>query len=184
MAVKSSSIQRTPLVEALQIVIHTLENTKEEKPLTLGDITNKTGLNPRTVRKTISLLEETRDFFGRKDVRIIKGGSRTLLQTEGKKIKMIDLPDDVQKLIIRTKYFPQPSRADEIQVHLYSRRAFDNKSAIFLEDSPLVRQLVRQERIERARGEERKFYLTDIGKMVALGALDIYPELGKITSNI
>lgn len=94
---------------------------------------------------------------------------------------MTELPDDIQKLIIRTKYYPQPTREDEIQVHLYSRKAFDGKSAVFLEVTPIVRKLVKQERIENVRGEgTSKFYLTEIGKMVALGALDIYPELGQI----
>jgi hypothetical protein len=91
---------------------------------------------------------------------------------------MMELPDDIQKLIIRTKYFPQPSREDEIQVYLYSKKAFDSKSAVFLETTPIVRKLMKQERLEKVREEkESRFYLTEIGKMVALGALDIYPEL-------
>ncbi len=114
------------------------------------------------------------------DLRIVSGGSGILVQTEKKKIKMMELPDDIQKLIIRTKYFPQPSREDEIQVYLYSRKAFDSKSAAFLENTPIVRKLMKQERLEKVRGEESRFYLTDIGKMVALGALDIYPELERV----
>ena len=93
---------------------------------------------------------------------------------------MMELPDDIQKLIIRTKYFPQPSREDEIEVHLYSHKAFDDESAIFLEDTPMLRHLIDLERIKKSHGEKSRFYLTDIGKMVALGALDIYPELGKM----
>jgi hypothetical protein len=92
---------------------------------------------------------------------------------------MMELPDDIQKLIIRTKYFPQPSREDGIQVYLYSKKAFDSKSAVFLETTSIVRKLMKQERLEKVREEEEesRFYLTEIGKMVALGALDIYPEL-------
>lgn len=48
----------------------------------------------------------------------------------------MDLPDDMQRFMIRTKYFPQPSREDEIQVNLYMRKAFDEKSAVFLESTP------------------------------------------------
>ena len=149
--------------------------------LTLREISKETGLNPRTVRKTIALLEEAKHFLERKDLRIIRSGSGILVQSDKKKVKMTELPDDIQKLIIRTKYYPQPTREDEIQVHLYSRKAFDGKSAVFLEVTPIVRKLVKQERIENVRGEgTSKFYLTEIGKMVALGALDIYPELGQI----
>jgi hypothetical protein len=91
---------------------------------------------------------------------------------------MMELLDDIQKLIIRTKYFPQPPREDEIQVYLYSKKAFDSKSAVFLEITPIVRKLMKQELLEKVREEEEsRFYLTEIGKMVALGALDIYPEL-------
>lgn len=180
MAVKSTSIERTPLVEALRIVIQTLENTNEERPFTLKEISRETGLNPRTVRKTILLLEQMKQFLKHKDMQIIKGGLGTLVLAEEKKTKMLELPDDIQKFIIRTKYFPQPSREDEIQVYLYSRKAFDDKSAVFLEVTPIVRKLMKQDRIGKTRGEEQKFYLTDIGRMVALGAVDIYPELEKI----
>ena len=177
----SKLIERTSLPEALSIVIKTLERrTNSERPLTLREISKETGLNPRTVRKTISLLEETKQFLKRKDVQIIRGGSGTLVQTEEKKVKMTELPGDIQKFIIRTKYFPQPSREDEIQVYLYLRKAFDGESAVFLEDTPTVRKLMKLERIGKTLGEEPKFYLTDIGKMVAIGALDIYPELEQV----
>ncbi|MHB8568105.1 MAG: hypothetical protein ACYC7D_15135 [Nitrososphaerales archaeon] len=176
----NSLIERTSLPEALGIVIKTIEKRNDERALTLKEISKETGLNPRTVRKTISLIEETKQFLERKDLRIIRGGSGILIQTDKKKVKMMDLPDDIQKFIIRTKYFPQPTREEEIQVYLYSRKAFDGKSALFLEDTPIVRELLKHERIEKTRGEEPKFYLTEIGKMVALGALDVYPELERV----
>jgi DNA-binding transcriptional regulator YhcF (GntR family) len=176
----SNLVERTSLPEALGLVLKTIEKSDEERALTLKEISKETGLNPRTVRKAVSLLEETKQFLDHKDLRIIRGGSGILLQIDQKKVKMMELPDDIQKLIIRTKYFPQPSREDEIQVYLYLKKAFDSKSAVFLENTPSVRKLMKQERIEKVQGEEPKFYLTEIGKMVALGALDIYPELERV----
>lgn len=44
-----------------------------------------------------------------------------------------------------------------------------------------MKQLLKQERVEKVSPkEESRFYLTDIGRMVAMGALDIYPELNTI----
>jgi|SRR5579875_1754112 len=181
----SSLVERTSLPEALGLVLKTIEKRSDgdERALTLKEISKETGLNPRTVRKAVSLLEQTKQFLDHKDLRIIRAGSRILLEMDQKKVKMMELPDDIQKLIIRTKYFPQPSREDEIQVYLYLKKAFDTKSAVFLEYTPIVRKLMKQQRIEKVRGggeEEPKFHLTEIGKMVATGALDIYPELERV----
>lgn len=180
MTIKNGLVERTPLPEALNTVIKALERkTKSQRPLTLKEISKETGLNPRTVRKTITLLEETKQFLKHRDLQIIRSDAGTLVQAEEKKLKMMELPDDIQRFIIRTKYFPQSSREDEIQVFLYSRKAFNRKSSVLLEDTPVVRKLMKEQRIVKDE-DAPKFYLTDIGKMVALGALDIYPELQKI----
>jgi transcription initiation factor IIE alpha subunit len=55
-------VERTSLPEALGLVLKTIEKRDdgEERALTLKEISKETGLNPRTVRKAVSLLEETK----------------------------------------------------------------------------------------------------------------------------
>ena len=173
--------ERTSLPEAVTIVLRTLRKTDREKPLTVNDIVKKTKLNARTVKKTVDVLEQTHEAFSKEDLVVMKLSSgATLLAMEPRQIGMLSLPEDVQKMIIRTKYFPQPSREQEILVHLLLREAIDKSSAINLNESdPIVSSLVEAENIEKTK-DDHKFYLTEIGKMVANGTLEIYPELRTI----
>ncbi|MDA4130805.1 MAG: hypothetical protein OK457_08550 [Thaumarchaeota archaeon] len=92
---------------------------------------------------------------------------------------MLNLPEDVQHMLIKTKYFPLPSREQEILVYLFLKKAFDKKSATFLDNSQsIVKDLLKAENI--AMTDDSKMYLTDIGKMVSQGTLEIYPELNVI----
>jgi transcription initiation factor IIE alpha subunit len=58
----SNLVERTSLPEALGLVLKTIEKRDdgEERALTLKEISKETELNPRTVRKAVSLLEETK----------------------------------------------------------------------------------------------------------------------------
>jgi hypothetical protein len=69
---------------------------------------------------------------------------------------------------IRTKYFPQPSIEQEILVHLFLKKAFEKKSATFLDSTQsIMKELLRAENIVTTK--DSKMYLTEIGKMVAQG---------------
>jgi DNA-binding transcriptional regulator YhcF (GntR family) len=171
-----SSENRTSLSEAVSMVLGTLKN---ERALTVNDIAKETHLNPRTVRKTISVLEETHSIFQREKLVVSKTNSGVYLTIEPRQIGLLNLPEDVQHMLIRTKYFPQPSREQETLVYLFLKKAIDKKSATFLDNSQsIVKDLLKAENI--AMTDDSKMYLTDIGKMVAQGTLEIYPELNVI----
>jgi len=177
---QTSSDRRTSLSNAVSLVLETLQKKKSSgEALTVNDIAKQTHLNPRTVRKTINVLEETHSVFEREKLVISKTNSGVYLTIEPRQIGMLDLPEDVQHMLIRTKYFPQPSRDQEMLVYLYLKKAFDKKSATFIDNSqPTVKQLLESENI--AETDDSMMYLTDIGKMVAQGTLEIYPELNRI----
>src|SRR5487761_358765 len=96
-----------------------------------------------------------------------------------KQMGLLGLPQDVQMMLIRTKYFPQPSREQEILTHLYLRGAFQKDSAVNLMEDETVKKLEKTENIEHSE-KESGFFLTDIGKNVAEGTMEIYPELKKM----
>jgi len=91
---------------------------------------------------------------------------------------MLSLPDHVQKIIIRSLYFPTPSREEEILVHLHLRNATNERTAIKSEDARIIRKLLRQGQILPT--ADKRIYLSREGFIVAKGALDTYPELMQI----
>ena len=77
-------------------------------------------------------------------------------------------------MLIRTKYFPVPSREENVLTHLYLREALGEDTAVNLPENEILDKLEEAEQIEKS---QSGYYLTDIGKMVAIGALELYPEL-------
>ena len=113
-------------------------------------------------------------------IRVKQKSDRNNKEVEPKQPNLLGLPEDVQKMLIRTKYFPQPSREQETLVHLLLKGAVNENSGAFLEKTPLVAQLLETENIAsipESKGSAGTYYLTDIGRMVAEGSLAIYPEL-------
>jgi DNA-binding transcriptional regulator YhcF (GntR family) len=172
---------RTSLPDAVKLVLELLKHRdRSEVPLTIQEIAKKSGLNPRTVSKVIQILEETYDVFSKEDLVVLKTSTGTFVEVEPKQPNLLSLPEDVQKMLIRTKYFPQPSREQETLVHLLLKGAVNENSGAYLEKTPLVTQLLETENIAaipESKGSAGVYYLTDIGRMVAEGSLAIYPEL-------
>src|SRR5208283_1780866 len=127
---------RTSLPAAVGIILETImKKSSRSKPFTVKDIVRETHLNPRTVRKSISILEQTHEVFSKENLVISRTNSGMFLTMEPRQVGMLNLPEDVQRMLIRTKYFPQASRDQEILVFLYLRKAFNPKSAIYLDSS-------------------------------------------------
>lgn len=165
---------RTSLPDAVKIILETIQKSKG--PLTVNDIVRETHLNPRTVRKSISVLEQVHDVFSKENMVVSRTSAGIFLTMEPRQIGLLSLPEDVQKMLIRTKYFPQPSREQEILLFLYMKQAFDPESATFLDGTQqIVKDLLESENIATA--DSSKMYLTEIGKTVAEGTLEIYPEI-------
>ena len=98
---------RTSLPDAVTSVLELLtRRDKKQEPLTIQEIARQSGLNPRTVSKVIRILEETYDVFSKGDLVVLKTSAGTLVEVEPKQPNLLSLPEDVQKMIIRTKYPP------------------------------------------------------------------------------
>jgi DNA-binding transcriptional regulator YhcF (GntR family) len=174
--------ERTSLPDAVKLVLKLLQHRdRKEEPLTIQEIAKQSGLNPRTVSKVIEILEEAYDVFSKEDLVVLKTSAGTLVEVEPKQTSLLNLPEDVQKMLIRTKYFPQPSREQETLVHLLLKGAVNQHSAVYLEKTQLVAQLLEMENIasmaKTTQSGGELYYLTEIGRMVAEGTLEIYPEL-------
>jgi predicted transcriptional regulator len=167
-------MERKSFSEAVRIVLDTL---KTGEPYSISRLSREAGLNRRTVEKALEILEETQKYFLEKKLDITKLGQARLVQLS-ERAGLLNLPEDLQRLIIRTAYYPTPSREEEILVHLYREKAFSPESAIALSKSTLIQKLLKQgQLLEASSGNMRAQYLSDEGKIVAEGALKLYPEL-------
>jgi hypothetical protein len=86
----------------------------------------------------------------------------------------------VQRLIIRTMYYPNPSEEEILLIHLFLSEAFSPEKSLALRKDQAVQKLVDQGQLVE---ENRKVYLSDEGKIVAQGTLKIYPELLQLSKN-
>ncbi|MGI0083788.1 MAG: hypothetical protein ACREBQ_01765 [Nitrososphaerales archaeon] len=168
----TQELERTPLPEAVRIVLEYLN--KRTNPMTINDIAKDTKLNHRTVQKAVEIMQLVSSMLESKRLLVSKTDGVTIVQTETKQVGLLNLPLDVQKMLIRTKYFPVPSKEENIVTYLYLRDALGKDKAVNLPENNTLEQLIEAEQIEKV---ESGYYLTDIGKMVAIGALEIYPEL-------
>lgn len=171
-------MERKSLPEAVRIVLDTLRNGE---PYSISRLSRDTNLNRRTVEKALDILEETQKYFLERNLDITKLGRTTLIQLS-ERSGLLNLPEELQKLIIRTAYYPAPSREEEILVYLYREKAFSPESVRAIDKSALVQKLLEQgQLLEISKGTMRaQIYLSNEGKIVAEGALKLYPELKKV----
>jgi predicted transcriptional regulator len=171
-------MERTSCPEAVIVVLDTL--LRAQKPYTISHLSKETGLNRRTVKKTLDLLAETQKRLQDKTLDVTKLGQTTMIQLT-ERGGLLNLPEELQNLIIRTAYYPAPSRDEEILVFLYREKAFSPESAFILDSSALVKKLVEQgQLIGTTKEGKRAYYLSDEGKIVSRGTLKLYPELESV----
>ncbi|MFY3740457.1 MAG: putative transcriptional regulator [Candidatus Nitrosomirales archaeon] len=168
---------RKDLVTATTIILQTL---RSGEPFSLNKLTTETGLNFRTVKKSLEFLETIGSLLNERKIDVLHADRLTLVQMK-EKTGLASLPEHVQHLIIKTAYYPTVSREEEILAYLLLHNAVDPRSAISIQKDVTLEKLVEAEHIEEKRA---KYYLTSIGKMVAQGALKLYPELKTVTERM
>ena len=161
---------RKDFTSAVRIILSKLESGE---PYTVNKLTDVTGLNYRTVKKALELLESIQIELESKRLDISHADKMTMVHMKAR-VGMTSLPDNIQQLIIKTAYYPTPSAEEELLVHLLLHKAVDPASATPLRHFKTLDELVEAEQIESKDG---KYYLSSIGKTVAEGSLKIYPEL-------
>jgi len=164
---------RTSFPEAVKTILETL---KKEKSLSVNALSKETKLNRRTVEKTLKLLLEIQPYFQEIKLSSVESDWRKLFEVK-ERTGLLGLPENVQRLIIRTIYYPNPSEEEIVLIHLLLNEALSPQKALPLSQTRAVKVLLEQGQIAESRG---RLYLSDEGKIVAQGALQIYPELSEI----
>ena len=174
-----AKIERKSFPKAIKILLDTLENGDA---YSISQLSRETDLNRRTVEKAINLLSETQKYFLERKLEVIEI-SRAKIVRFTKKFGLSDLPEELQRLIIRTVYYPNPSREEEILVYVYNQKAFSPERTIKMEKSSMVKKLLKQEQLMRAH-TKGTVYLSNEGKIVAEGVLELYPELKNLQNRL
>ena len=84
------------------------------------------------------------------------------------------MPIHVQKMLMRTTYYPTPDRNEEILVYLLQNHAIISSSAIHMNSNAILDELISAGHVIR---KGKKYYLSEIGIITAKGAISLYPEL-------
>ena len=158
-------------------VTKTLEILKKGETFTQNKLAQKTDLNSRTVNKILLLLGEVQSILKEKEIDISSSENVKIIRMKDRG-GLASLPDSLQKLIVKTVYYPTASREEEILTHLLLRKAIDKNSAISIPKDKVLKGLIEAEHVSEIKGE--KFYLTSDGVIIASGALKLYPELKEI----
>lgn len=164
---------RTSFPEAVKTVMEAL---RKEKSLSVNALSRETGLNRRTVEKAVKLLLDIQPYFQQIKLNPVGTDWRRLIEVD-ERTGLLELPEDVQRLIIRTIYYPNPSQEEIILIHLLLNEATSPQKSVSLNKDQTIRKLVKQGQIAEENG---KLYLSDEGEIVAQGALKIYPELRQL----
>lgn len=168
----SEKIVRTSFPEATLKILDTLAS--KENMCTISSLGLETKLNRKTVEKAVGLLAEIQKRLEGLHLEIENLNRMRAIRL--KKIGMLDLPEDTQRRILRSAYFPEPTEELRAIANLYLHGAVSPEKAISLNQTSVLKKFVRQGQVIR---KERKFYLSEEGIIVAKGSLDIYPEFAR-----
>ena len=171
---RARAAERTSFPKAIKMVLNTL-GTGES--FSISDLSKQANINRRTVEKALEILEITQKYFQEKKLEITPLKHAKIVQLS-ERFGLLNLPEELQKLIIKTTYYPSPSREEEILVFAHRQEAFSPETAIKIENSTLVKKLLKQGQFHGTR--DGKLYLSDEGRIIAAGALKLYPELNTL----
>ena len=163
-------MSRTNFTSAAIQVMNIIEDGES---YTLSSLCKETKLNFRTVQKILNLIEIFQERLESKKINITR--SNHLIRVQAKaKTGMTSMPANMQKMLIRTSYYPEPDRDDEMLVYLLQKGATKKTSAIQMDSSVILDELVAAEHVVK---KGKKYYLSEMGATTAKGAISLYPEL-------
>jgi hypothetical protein len=172
---------------------------EEQGPHSISGLSRDAQLHRRTVEKVIELLFELeKNWLDTYRVKLDNLDDRRRIVSLERRTGLLSYPKEAQSYIIKSKYFPIPSKETSVMTYLYLKGATTPEKAISLPEGgdreiedEVTRRLVKQGKIiekeqEREEGDEGGavgssskdlFYLSKEGITIAKGALQIYPEL-------
>ena len=166
---------RTPLSGAIKGVLDTLSGYGGN--YTVTSLADETNLNRRTVEKAVDAIVEMQRVLEDRKI-VLEDVNRTKVLRLEPRFGLRNVPEDVQRLLIRSAYFPLPSREQEILAYLCLRGSTSYSKALKLDRTESILKLLDQGQIARTR--QGRIYLTKEGILTARGTLDIYPELHNV----
>jgi len=160
---------RNDIATATGMVLKTLESGE---PFTLNKLSSETSLNFRTVKKVLGMLQQYQSLLLEKKIDVSTLDNLTIVQMRDRS-GMLSLPEKIRHLVIRALYYPTMSPEEEILTYLLAHDATTVNSGIKTVKDATLEKLIKAGHVGEKSG---KFYLTKMGKMVAGGALLLYPE--------
>jgi hypothetical protein len=159
----------TAVTKALKIL-------KSGESFTQNKLAQKTALNARTIQKVLLLLDEVQSVLKEREIDVSDLDNVKIIRMK-ERTGLASLPEGIQKIIIKTLYYPTASRDEEVLTHLLIRHAIDDKSSVSIPEDKILHGLQEAGYVSKKDG---KFYLTDDGVVVAKGAMELYPELKEL----
>jgi predicted transcriptional regulator len=135
--------------------------------MSINRIAKESGLHYNTVRNYVKLIKRAQSL---PEIEVIKSGRTTIVRSKG----LLSLPEEEQLKIIRND-FPSPDNQDKLFINLLKSNAVSKYSAIKIPKTPLIEKLIHQGHV--AETKDGRVYLTKTGKIIAGGAVKIYPAV-------
>jgi hypothetical protein len=173
---KLLSSNRTSLDEACELIIKRL--SEEQKPYSITGLAKESQLHRKTVEKAINLLLDLEQkWLGNYRLKLLTVDNRKIVTLESR-TGLLSYPEDIQRLIIKSRHFPLPTPEAYTLVYLYLNGAVSPEGAMPVQGKKeILRKLLRQGQIKEQK--QSHYYLTDEGIIVAKGTLRIFPDLEK-----
>src|SRR6185312_14472078 len=146
-------------------------------PFTQNKLAQKTKLNFRTLQKVLIHLGGVQSILQDKIIDISDLDNVKIVRMK-ERSGLTSFPDNIQKMIIKTLYYPTSSREEEILVHLLLRKAMSKDFAVHIPEDSILKELLEMEYVTKTKASS--YYLTSDGMMVAKGAMKLYPELKEV----
>jgi DNA-binding transcriptional regulator YhcF (GntR family) len=172
---KTDNSSRTSLDEACESIIKFL--LKEQKLYSITGLARDLKLHRNTVEKCIQLLIRMEELaLDEYRLKLNTVDNKKIIALE-KRIGLLSYPQEIQNLIIKKNYFPDPSSETSLLVDLYLKGAISFRKGIKIEkkNDEIINKLVKQGQVKISK--TGMIWLTDEGIIVAKGTLKIYPEL-------
>jgi predicted transcriptional regulator len=131
----------------------------------------------KLAQKILALLSDVQSTLHERKIYISEMENAKVIRM-GERSGLASFPEKIQNLILKTVYYPTTSREEEILTHLLLTNALDEKSSIVIPKDKILSELIEAEFVTKT--NKGRFHLTSDGKMIAKGALKLYPELREI----
>jgi len=168
---------RTDFPTAVQ---KTLEVLKTGESFTQNKLAEKADLNVRTVQKILLHIRDVQKYLKDNEIDVSGSDSYKLIRMK-ERGGLASFPANIQKMIIKTAYYPTISSEEEILVHLLLNNATDPRSSVRLNLDITLKQLIGAGFVIST--QDGRHYLTRDGKTIAIGALELYPEIKNIRAS-